>query len=108
MAERFEQQKGQPTLPTELHVVRLGDLAVATNRFEFYLDFGVRIKARSPAVETFLVQLAGPGTYCPSPRSVAGGGYGSLPASNPVGPEGGQVLTERTIQVIERLWSDNK
>ncbi len=108
VAERFEQQKGQPTLPTELHVVRLGDLAVATNRFEFYLDFGVRIKARSPAVETFLVQLAGPGTYCPSPRSVAGGGYGSLPASNPVGPEGGQVLTERTIQVIERLWSDNK
>ena len=86
-------------------MLRLGDLAVATNPFEYYLDFGIRIKARSPAAQTLLVQLAGGGTYCPSPRSLAGGGYGSLPASNPVGPEGGKVLVERTVEVIDKLWS---
>lgn len=106
VAERFERQKTQPTLATEVHVVRLGDVALATNRFEYYLDFGMAIKARSPAVQTFLVQLAGPGTYVPSSRSVAGGGYGSIPASNPVGPEGGRRLAERTVEIITDLWSE--
>ncbi len=104
VAERFEKQKTQPTQPAELHVVRLGDLALATNPFEFYLDFGIRIKARSPAVETLLVQLAGGGTYCPSPRSLAGGGYGSIPASNPVGPEGGRRIVESTVESLQDLW----
>jgi len=104
VADRFERQKERPTQPVELHVLRLGDLAVATNPFEFYLDFGIRIKAQSPAADTLLVQLTGGGTYCPSPRSLAGGGYGSLPASNPVGPEGGRLLAERTVEVLQHLW----
>jgi len=57
--DRFELQKTQPTMPVEVHVIRLGDMAIATNRFELYLDFGIRIKARSKAVQTFVVQLAG-------------------------------------------------
>ena len=104
VATRFEQQKTQPNMPVEFHVLRLGDLAVATNPFEYYLDFGVFIKARSPAVQTLLVQLAGGGSYCPSRRSLAGGGYGSLPASNPIGPEGGRKLAERTVEVLLALW----
>ena len=104
VAKRFEKQKTQPTQPAELHALRLGDLALATNPFEFYLDFGIRIKARSPAVETLLAQLAGGGTYCPSPRSLAGGGYGSLPASNPVGPEGGRRIVEWTVKTLQDLW----
>lgn len=88
----------------EIHVVRLDDLVFATNPFEYYLDFGIAIKARSKAVQTFIVQLAGPGTYVPSARSVAGGGYGSTPASNPVGPQGGQQLAESTLAEIEILW----
>lgn len=108
VADRFEQQKTNSTLETEVHVIRLGDIVFATNRFEYYLDFGIRIKARSPAVQTFLVQLAGPGTYVPSPRSVAGGGYGSVPASNPVGPEGGKLLADTTVEMIESLWKDTE
>jgi hypothetical protein len=104
VATRFKMQKTDPTLPVEVHIVRLGDVALATNRFEYYLDFGIHIKARSPACQTFIVQLAGEGTYCPSPRSVAGGGYGSIPASNPVGPEGGRMLATKTVQILEELW----
>ena len=104
VVERFESQAAHPHLAVELHAIRLGDVAIATNPFEYYLDFGIAIKARSAAVQTFLVQLAGQGTYCPSPRSVAGGGYGSIPASNPVGPEGGRKLADRTVEVIGQLW----
>lgn len=104
--ERFRLQATDPDLSTEVHVIRLGDAAVATNRFELYLDHGIHIKARSPAVQTFIVQIAGPGTYVPSRRSVAGGGYGSIPASNPVGPEGGRKLAQRTVKMMESLWEN--
>jgi hypothetical protein len=104
VAARFETQKTQPTMPVELHVIRLGDLALTTSAFEYYLDFGIHIKARSPAAQTLLVQLAGGGSYCPSRRSLTGGGYGSLPASNPVGPEGGRKLAERAVEVLYDLW----
>jgi hypothetical protein len=103
--DRFEaQRKGPQTRTVEIHVLRLGEIAVATNPFEYYLDYGVQIKARSPAVQTFLVQLAGAGTYVPSPRSTLGGGYGSLPASNPVGAEGGGVLRDKTVELVNAYW----
>lgn len=104
---RFERQQTDPnpTRRVELHIVRLGDVAFATNPFEYYLDYGVFIKARSPAMQTFVVQLAGPGTYVPSARSIAGGGYGSLPASTPVGPEGGRAVAEATIDALLRMWA---
>lgn len=107
VALRFREQEKNPTRPLEIHVIRLGDLVVATNPFEYYLDFGVRIKARSKAVQTFLVQLAGGGTYVPTLRSTQGGGYGSIPASNPVGPEGGRILVEKTVELIARLWAES-
>lgn len=103
---RYEHQKTHPTLPAELHTIRLGDIVIATNPFEYYLDFGVQIKLRSPALQTFIVELAGPGTYVPSRRSTAGGGYGSVPASNRVGPEGGQFIADQTVTFIRSLWQD--
>jgi hypothetical protein len=104
VGRRFESQRTQNTISVELHVVRLGEIALATNPFEYYLDFGLQIKVRSPAEQTFLIQLAGSGTYIPSPRSVIGGGYGSVPASNPIGPQGGQQLADYTITAIRANW----
>ena len=103
--DRFELQKTQPAVPVEVHVIRLGDMAIATNPFELYLDFGIQMKARSKAVQTFVVQLAGGGSYVPTERSVAGGGYGAIPESTEVGPEGGRELVERTLELLESLWA---
>jgi hypothetical protein len=104
--DRFELQKTQPTMPVEVHVIRLGDMAIATNRFELYLDFAMRIKARSKAVQTFVVQLAGQGGYVPTERSVAGGAYGAIPESTEVGPEGGRELVEQTLKLLDALWAE--
>ncbi len=101
--KRLELQKTQPDLPMELHVVRLGDIAFATNPFELYLDYGIRMRELSNAAQTFLVQLAGPGSYLPSERTLAGGGYGSVPASTDIGPEGGEVLVDWTVKTINDL-----
>jgi len=89
----------------ELHALRLGDCAIGTNAFELYTDFGVQMKARSPGMQTFVIQLAGPGTYLPTERAVKHGGYGAVIQSSQIGPEGGQVLVEETVKAWKVLWS---
>jgi hypothetical protein len=107
VATRFELQRTQPKLPIEVHVMRLGDVAVATNPFEYYLDYGMQIKARSKAVQTFVVQhVGGGGAYLPTARAIAGRSYGAVPASTPVGPEGGRELVEWTVAAINALWME--
>ena len=89
--------------PMEFHVLRLGDVAVATSPFELYVDYAARIEARSPAVLTMLVQIScGYSGYLPTARAVKGGGYSADKFM--VGPEGGQVLVEETIKQIKALF----
>ena len=104
VVERFTLQQTHPMLPIEVHVARLGDVAFASNPFELYLDYGLQIQARSKAEQTFVIQLAGPGSYLPTSRSVAGGAYGAVPASTEIGPEGGRELVERTVEAINKFW----
>jgi hypothetical protein len=92
-----------PVQPIEFHVLRLGDVAVATSPFELYLDYATRIEARSRAVLTMLVQLSCANSgYLPTERAVQGGGYSA--DKFVVGPVGGQVLVEETVKRINELW----
>jgi len=104
--DRYELQKEGKVKPyqMELHVLRLGDIAIATNPFELFTDYGLRMKTQSPALQTFVVQLAGPGTYLATEKAVRGGGYSAIIESNQVGPEGGQFLVKETASVIRSLW----
>ena len=92
-----------PVNPIEFHVMRLGEVALATNPFELYTDYGVRIKARSPAVLTFVVQLACQHSgYLPTASAVPGGGNSA--DQYVVGPEGGRILVDETVRRIQALW----
>lgn len=108
--ERFERQKTDPNpvLETELHVLRIGDAVVCTNQFELFTDFGIRMKGRSKAEQTFVVQLVGPGTYLPTARAERGGHYSAIVHSCHVGSEGGQVLVDKTVELIDSMWADGK
>lgn len=87
----------------ELHFLRLGDVALATNPFELFLDYGVQMKARSQATLTFLVQLCGQTTgYLPTAKAVAGGSYSA--DKFVVGPAGGKVLVDETVRQINQMW----
>jgi len=111
VAQRFELQKTdpKPTYEIELHVLRIGDVAICTNPFELYTNYGVQIKARSPAIQTFIVQLAGDfGGYLPTERAVPGGGYSAEVESTLVGPEGGQILVDRTVELLKSVWAKPK
>lgn len=103
---RYEQENKEPPYGVELHILRIGDIAISTNPFELFLDYGVQIKARSPALQTFLIQHAtNAGLYLPTEKAIAGGHYSGLPHTNLVGPEGGQILVDRSVAAIEALWS---
>jgi len=92
-----------PVRAMPLHVVRLGEVAMATFPFELYLDYGIRVQARSPAPVTLLIQLCGGGSgYLPTARAVRGGGYSADKFL--VGPEGGQVLVEETVRNLQELF----
>jgi hypothetical protein len=89
--------------PAELHVLRLGDVAMATCPFELFIDYGMRIQARSKALLTFVVQLScGHSEYLPTTRAVRGGGYSAELFL--VGPEGGRVLVDESVKRINALW----
>jgi hypothetical protein len=105
---RYEAQVEQPKQPMELHVLRVGDIAFASNRFELYMDFQHRIQARSPFLQTFIVQLAGTpgeggGTYLATERGAWGRGYSASMYCNEVAPQGGQELVEDTIRLLNRV-----
>ncbi len=106
VVERFEKQKNEPDpgFRMELHVLRIGDIVVCTNPFELFTDYGIRMKARSKALQTFVVQLTGDGGYLPTENAVKGGGYSAVVQSVLVGPQGGQILVDETVKVIGEIF----
>ena len=105
---RYENQDASP-LPMELHAIRIGDVAFATNRFELFMDYQHRIQARSPFVQTFIVQLAAQpeldnGSYLPTERGLWGKGFGASVYDNQVTPEAGQIIVEETVQALHGLY----
>jgi len=98
-------QKNVDTLPAEVHIVRFGDMAIATNPFELFLDYGNRIKVRSKGKQTMLIQLAcGTMGYLPTAKAEPKGGYGTSVVSCPIGSAGGELLVEKTLETIDSLW----
>ena len=104
VVETYDGVRRPEPFPVEIHVIRIADFVLATNPFELFLDYGLRMKARSPAAQTILVQLAGRGWYLPTQRAIDGGGYGATPEVSMVGPEGGDILVEETLRTIRELW----
>ena len=103
---RHSHQQEHPFYEADLHMVRLGDVAVATNPFELFTDYGVQIKSLSPAVQTLVVQLTSDcAAYLPTRRAVAGGGYSARIVDGVVGPEGGDVLVNETVKILGEMWT---
>ena len=124
VVKKYEEQDTTPSFPIEIHAIRLGDIAFATNPFELFLDYGLRVQARGPALQTFVIQLAGSragaehgvtdpgrfprrgGSYLPTARAEAGGGYSACVYCNQVGHKGGQEWVEDTLKEIDALFAE--
>ena len=104
---RAELQEKLDILPTEVHVIRLGSIAIATNPFELFLDYGNQIKARSLAEQTFLIQLCnGSEGYLPTKKAEEGGHYSAFVSSGHVGHVGGEQLVRQTLMDINGMFAE--
>lgn len=102
---RFEVQKTKDIVPVEVHVLRLGDIAFATNPFELFLNYGNQIRARSKATQTFLVQLScGAQGYLPTKKAEEGSHYSAYISSGSVGHVGGEQLVRKTLTEINEMF----
>jgi len=98
-------QEHVDVLQTEVHTIRLGTIAIASNPFELFLDYGNRMKARSKAMQTFVVQLCcGTSGYLPTEKAEKAGHYSAYVSSGNVGHEGGDLLTRNTIHEINEMF----
>lgn len=103
--QRYREQQYTEVYPIEYHVIRFGDIAIVTNPFELFLDYGNRIKARSYAEQTFVVQLCcGSGGYLPTEKAEKAGHYSAYVSSGHVGHEGGDLLVRESIHEINSMW----
>ena len=108
--ERYEAQQKNPDtrLATAIRVIRLGPVAIFTNPFELFTDYGIQMKARSPATQTFVIQLSNAlgdsNGYLATERAVRGGHYSAVIQSNQVSPDGGQALVNETIRLAKDLF----
>ena len=102
---RYRNQQFNEIYTIETHIVRFGDIAISTNPFELFLDFGNRIKARSNAQQTFIVQLAcGAGGYLPTEKAEKAGHYSAYISSGNVGHEGGDMFVRKTVKEINAMF----
>ena len=102
---RYKEQHMQDIVPVEVHVVRFGDIAIATNPFELFLDYGNQIRARSRARQTILIQLAcGSESYLPTEKAEKGSHYSAYVSSGSVGHQGGELLVRKTTEEINRMF----
>lgn len=105
--QRYRAQQFTEVYPIEYHVIRLGDIAMTTNPFELFLDYGNRIKARSYAQQTFVIQLCnGRGGYLPTEKAEKGSHYSAYITSGNVGHEGGDLLVRESLKEINEMWDD--
>ncbi len=104
---RYRFQQKVNTFDTEIHVIRFDDVAIATNPFELFLNYGNKIRARSLAKQTFLIQLAcGALGYLPTEKAEKGSHYSAYVSSGSAGHEGGDILVRTTLEHINAMFKN--
>ena len=102
---RSRAQETIDIIPIEVHVLKLGNIAFATNPYELFLNYGNQIRARSKASQTFLVQLCcGSYGYLPTEKAEKGSHYSAYVSSGSAGHEGGDLLVRKTLAEINGMF----
>ena len=106
--QRFKLQETCNIMESEVHVIRMGSVAIASFPMEVYLDYGNQIKARQLCEQSFLIQLAnGSMEYLPTEKAEKHGHYSAFIGSSWVGHEGGELMVRQTLKDINSMFADD-
>lgn len=105
-AERTLELAGKPpTTKVLVQAIRVGDLAICTLPFEALVEIGLELKERSPASDTFVVELVnGAYGYLPTPRQHKLGGYETWLGTNKVQEDASEILTKHLLEMLGDLF----
>lgn len=89
--------------PFIVNAFLLNDIAFVFLPGEIFVQFGLDIKEKSPFKETHVITLANGGLpgYCVTKEALEEGGY--EPYNSLIDPASGDILVEKTIEVLEAL-----
>ena len=105
VVSRWKLQQQTQMFRFNVNLSRIGEVAIITNPFELFNDYGMRIRAKCRAAQVFNVQLTNAaGGYLPTEAAVRGGSYSAKPASTLVGPAGGDRLAEVYVEKIDEMF----
>jgi neutral ceramidase len=104
--DQLELSRRAEPLPAQVQVLRIGEAAWVALPGEFFVEFGLEIKRRSPARVTFVVGLAnGSVGYVPTEEAFAQGGYEPTPwRFSRLAPEAGGLCVESAIRQLRHLF----
>ncbi len=99
---RWELQQQRQTHPVEIHALRIGSAWMATNPFELFVEYADRIRSRFGGGNGFICQLSGGYQgYLPSREAIRHKGYSALVCNGLYGGDGGDLLVEQTLALLE-------
>ena len=94
-----------PTTKVLIQTVRIGDLAICTLPFEVLVEIGLELKDKSPAADTFVVELANGGYgYLPTPEQHQFGGYETWLTTNKVQKDASVILVDNLLEMLGELF----
>ncbi len=105
-AERTLALAGEPaTTKVVIQAIRIGELAICTLPFEVLVEIGLELKEKSPAGDTFVVELANGGYgYLPTPRQHELGGYETWLGTSKVQEDASEILVENLLEMLGTLF----
>jgi hypothetical protein len=104
--ERFRAEIAEnETYPVDITALRIGEAAFIGLPMEAFVEFGLMIKAGSPFKRTFVASYAnGYAGYVTTREAFTGGSYEVWPTLNArVGREGGYLMVEKTVELLNEL-----
>ena len=104
--ELFELLKQPVQEPTRIHAMRIGDLGLVGLPGEIFVEYGLQIKAKSPATRTMTIELADDYVgYCPTDAALAEGGYETwLARSAKAAPGTETTMVTTAVGLLEGLF----
>lgn len=101
-AQRLKQQLQAPKeITVPIQAFRIGELSIAAIPFEVFAEIGLEIKAKSPAKQTFTIELAnGSYGYLPTPRQHVLGGYETWLGTNLVEITASDKITATALELL--------
>jgi neutral ceramidase len=88
-----------------IQAFRIGDQAIVSMPFEVLVEIGLEIKEKSPAPQTFIIELANGGYgYLPPPNQHELGGYETWIGTCRFEKHSSDSLVKELLEMLGELW----